>query len=1214
MVRAAERSSDARVIEARVDAFWKEHDVIRRVRELHASKPQWYFLDGPPYATGHIHIGTARNKMIKDLQLRHLRMRGFNVRDQPGYDMHGLPIEVKVEKELGITNKREIEELGVDRFVEACRKFAVDHLNMMNEEFKQLDVWMDWDRPYMTITDDYIEGAWWAIERAHERGLLFESERILTWCWRCETALANAEIEHEEREDPSIYVKFPVTGREREYLVVWTTTPWTLPANVAVAVNPSHTYAKIRVRRGSDEEVLIVASDQAENVSRIGRYDHMDVLARLTGADLEGLHYTHPFRDEVAYHQTPSSGWNYRVILGKHVEADRTGLVHTATGHGVEDFEVGRQYGIPVFSPVGEDGRYTDAAGPLAGLAVKSAETTSEADARVIEMLTQKGLLLSSRAEKHSYGHCWRCKNPIVFRATKQWFIEIPKIQERMIEEVKRVTWTPEWAGSARQLDWVQNARDWCISRQRYWGIPLPVWKCTAQNCDEFVVVGSRRELQQVGDYKGGDLHRPYVDRVRVACPRHGCGGVMKRVPDVLDVWFDSAVASWASLGWPGNKDPMQQIFPAQWICEGLDQTRGWFYSQLAAGVAAMDRVPYERVLMHGWVHDEQGRPMSKSLGNIIQPSEVIQKFGADAFRFSVLASAAPWEDISYGMETARAAQRTLNILWNVHVFATGYMHADHWKPGEREVAPESLRAEDRWLLSRLQTTMAETTRFLETQEFHRAAREVERFILEDLSRWYVRLVRERVWVEGESADKDAAYHVLHAALATTARLLAPFAPHVAEAMHQDLAEDAAFSVHATDWPVADATLTDYDLEHDMDVVRAAVDAAAYARQKANMKLRWPVAKLALATANSEVRSALHRFRHILLDQANAKDIELVGGEWEHLHLQAVPNKGTIGRTFRQEGPKVIEALRNLDQSDLRKLQEALRAGEAPTLQVPGGPHVTLTPEVVSFETTLPEHTTGADFDGGSVYIDTEVTDALKAEGAVRDLTRRVQEMRKLLELPMSAPIRTEIQAPAEFAASLEGHLAEMADATRSVEVAFVEGAPHGEMVREWDLEDAKITIGIATGPLLTPVGLESERAAPAPSATIPSSPASAPTAATTPKKPATKKAPAKKTAAKKAPAKKPAGKKAPTKKAAKGAPKKATTKKAPAKKPAKKAPAKKAAKRATKKTPAKKAATKKAGQKKAPTKKSSPKKPSAKKAVKGAKKAAKSSKSRSKR
>ncbi|HWH08496.1 MAG TPA: isoleucine--tRNA ligase, partial [Candidatus Thermoplasmatota archaeon] len=1013
MVRAAERTYDARALESRIAAYWEKTDAYAETKRHRAHGKPYYFLDGPPYATGHIHIGTARNKVLKDVFVRHMRQRGWNVRDQPGYDMHGLPIEVKVEKELGIRSKKDIEAHGIDRFVEACRTFAVDHLRMMNDEFRELGVWLDWDKPYMTITNEYVEGAWWAIEKAHERGLLFESERVLTWCWRCETALANAEVEHEEREDPSAYVKFPVEGREGDFLVIWTTTPWTLPANVAIAANPETTYARVRCRKDGREETLIVAAAQAEGVARIGRYESFEVLSTFQGREMEGLRYVHPFRGEVPYHARPASEWNNRVILGDHVATDRSGLVHTATGHGVEDFEVGRKYGIPVFSPVGEDGRYTHEAGAFAGLAVKT-EAGSPADDAVLAKLRERGLLLASRMEKHAYGHCWRCKNPLVFRATKQWFIDVPKVKDRMVEEVKRVEWTPDWAGSHRQLDWVQNARDWCISRQRYWGIPLPVWTC--QHCSAVTVVGSRRELHHVSDYKhGDDLHRPWIDRVRVACPTRGCGGIMKRVPDVLDVWFDSAVAAWASLAYPSHRKDFDHLFPARWICEGLDQTRGWFYSQLAAGVAAMDRVPYEKVVMHGWVNDAHGRPMSKSLGNIVKPGDVVAKFGCDAFRLGLVGGAAPWDDVSFGEESVRGSSRTLNILWNVHVFATQYMHTDGYRHDPARLHAVQ-RPEDKWLLSRLQSTIADATRFVEANEFHRAIRTTEQFVLEDLSRWYVRLVRDRVWDEAPSDDKTDAFAVLHEALHASARLLAPFAPHVAEAVYQDLTEGhELLSVHMTDWPVADAALTDFDLERDMATVRAAVDAAAHARQKANMKLRWPVAKLVFASDDPDVRTALTRFRPLLLEQANAKDADLVSGEWERLDLALVPNKAVIGKTYRADGPRVLAALAQLSQAQLRDLRAKLARGETAPLDV-GGMTVDLTRDVVAFETRLPANTSGADFPGGSVYVDTHVSPELQAEGAARDLTRRIQEMRKALGLAMGAAIRTQVQAPAELA------------------------------------------------------------------------------------------------------------------------------------------------------------------------------------------------------
>ncbi|HLE97247.1 MAG TPA: class I tRNA ligase family protein, partial [Candidatus Thermoplasmatota archaeon] len=492
MVRAARREYDPPRIEAEIRALWEKEGTYREARRRRAGGPKWYFIDGPPYATGHIHLGTAWNKTLKDAVVRYKSMRGFRVRDQAGFDMHGLPIEVKVEKDIGIRSKKEIEERGVADFVARCRKFALDHVAIMTGEFQELGVWLDWERPYLTIANEYMEGAWWALAKAHERSLLYEAERVLTWCWRCETALAAAEIEYEDRKDPSVFVRFPLVGKPDESLVIWTTTPWTLPANVAVAANPDLEYARVKVVREGKTEVLVLLADQAENVARLGRFQSFEVLERMRGAHLEGWRYAHPFRDEVPRHREPR-GKEQTILLGAHVAGDRTGLVHTATGHGAEDFDVGVKYQIPPFSPVGEDGRYTKEAGSLAGLRVKGAESDAEdADKRVLALLREKGLLVHAKDETHSYGHCWRCKNPIIYRATRQWFVEIARIKERMLAETERVRWTPEWAGSARQADWVRQARDWCISRQRYWGIPLPVWKCL-DGCVR--VVGSRADL-----------------------------------------------------------------------------------------------------------------------------------------------------------------------------------------------------------------------------------------------------------------------------------------------------------------------------------------------------------------------------------------------------------------------------------------------------------------------------------------------------------------------------------------------------------------------------------------------------------------------------------------------------------------------------------------------------------------------------------------------
>ncbi|HVL48073.1 MAG TPA: isoleucine--tRNA ligase [Candidatus Thermoplasmatota archaeon] len=1055
MVKEAEREFRPVELEARVSAHWKAVKAYEKTRRHRARGKRWYFIDGPPYATGHIHLGTARNKFLKDLQVRFMSMRGFAVRDQPGFDMHGLPIEVKVEKELGIANKKDIEAYGVERFVEACRAWATKNKDVMTEEFKELAVWMDWDRPYMTITNGYIEGAWWALAEASKRGLLFESERVLTWCWRCESALANAEIEYADREDPSVFVKFPLRGRADESLVVWTTTPWTLPANVAVAAHPDLSYAKARVTRPDGKvEFLHVVSSQAETVARLGRYTAMEIVATHPGKDLEGLYYDHPFASEVPRH-AEATGWNNRVILAPHVTGDRTGLVHTATGHGVEDFEAGKKYGIGVFSPVGPDGRYTAEAGVFAGLAVKdraAGARDSEADTAVIERLRARGLLLHLAHEKHAYGECWRCHNPQIFRATRQWFIDVRKIQPKMIREVERVDWTPEWAGSARQMDWVKNARDWCISRQRYWGIPLPVWKC--DTCHEVRVVGSSKELAKAakGYKRNMDFHRPWIDKVTIPCK--ACRGTMKRVEDVLDVWFDSAVAAWAELDFPGSKTEFEKWFPCDWICEGLDQTRGWFYSQLGAGVASMGKVPYRQVVMHGWVNDEQGRPMSKSLGNIIQPKTLAERYGADALRFSLLSSGAPWDDLSFGMESAKNVSRSFNILWNVHVFATRYMALDRFDPAKAAKSKPKLRLEDRWILSRLQGVVATATEAIGKAEVHRAAREIERFAVDDLSRWYVRLVRDRAWAEAEDPDKLAAYLTLHETLLTVAKLLAPFAPHLAEAIYQDF-DGRHATVHMEDWPVPDRRRIDRALDMDMARVRSLVEASSNARQKANMKLRWPVAKITVS-GDAATGRAVKRLEPLLLDQANAKAVEFVGQDWEGLVLTAEPARTVLGPLYKADAPAVMDAIRAMKPRDLASALE-----KGPMEVAAGGRAFTIPKDAVKFSTTLPDHVLGASFEGGNVYLDTHVTDEIKGEGYARELVRRVQEMRKELALAVDARIDVEADVrDAEFRRLVEGRLADVAGEVRAERFALSE-APTGASVRTWDVEGVQVEIAV---------------------------------------------------------------------------------------------------------------------------------------------------------
>ncbi|UCE73007.1 MAG: isoleucine--tRNA ligase, partial [Methanomassiliicoccales archaeon] len=589
MIQQAEKKYNPKELEKRIQELWIKNKAYEKTKEHCQGGKNYYFIDGPPYTTGYIHLGTAWNKVLKDTLLRYRRMQKFNVRDQAGFDMHGLPIEVQVEKSLGITDKRQIEEMGIDGFINKCRQFSLDFQKKMEDQFKRLGVWLDWDNPYLTIKNDYIESEWWTLSKAHEKGLLIQSERVLTWCPRCQTALAEAEVEYWEESDPSIYVRFPLVGKQNESILIWTTTPWTLPANLAAAVNPEFIYARVMIKTKNKKEVLILLEERIEDVMALIGCKKYDILELIGGSQLVGLEYHHPFMQEIEYHQDIEGDWIHKVLLSDTVTEEYTGIVHIAPGHGPEDFEIGKEYDIPPFCPVTEDGKFSEEVGRYAKISLKKGNEI------IIQELKRKNLMLFDDEISHRYGHCWRCKTPVIYRATDQWFLKVTEIKDEMLEEIADISWYPDWAGSSRMRDWVSNARDWCISRQRYWGTPLPVWKC---ECGEIKVVGTVGELEKGNNYtEDMDLHRPWIDNVTFSCPK--CDKVLTRVPDVLDVWFDSAVCAWAQLGFPKDKSEFQKWWPCKWITEAHDQTRGWFYSQLGAGVLAFDEIPYKSVLMH---------------------------------------------------------------------------------------------------------------------------------------------------------------------------------------------------------------------------------------------------------------------------------------------------------------------------------------------------------------------------------------------------------------------------------------------------------------------------------------------------------------------------------------------------------------------------------------------------------------------------------------
>ncbi len=1043
-------------IEATVQDYWKRENIYARTRALRKGGKAFFFVDGPPYTTGHIHLGTAWNKIIKDAILRYHRMRGADVIDRAGYDMHGLPIEVQVEHQLGFASKKDIEEYGIAEFIEQCRTFAVTHMEIMSDQFRRLGVWLDFENPYQTIKEDYIESAWWTIRQADERGLLERGHRVVNWCPRCETAIADSEVEYWDETDPSIFVKFPIVGRENEYLVIWTTTPWTLPANVAVAVNPAFTYARARAMKDGNEEILWVADELVESVLKMGRYQDYTVLDRVPGSDLVGVEYTSPLADCVPRQLEIQ----HRVVAADYVELENTGLVHIAPGHGWDDYLVGIREGLETFCPVDAGGHFTPAAGAFAGMYVRDANDV------IIDALGD--FLLSRRKIAHRYGHCWRCKTPIIYRATAQWFLKATEIRDSMLDEITKVKWYPDWAGSARFHDFVKESRDWCISRQRYWGIPIPIWHC--ERCGDYIVIGTIAELEERSGTKVTDPHRPHVDAITISC---SCGGEMHRVDDIFDVWFDSAVASWATLGFPREREAFDRYWPADFITEGQDQTRGWFYSQLGASNVAFGRAPYKSVLMHGFALDAEGRKMSKSIGNVVTPEDVVNRFGVDVLRFYVLWANAPWDDMKFNWDGVKTIHRVFTILWNVYRFPLPYMILDSFQPAAREGGQwdesfvrthvRDMPEEDRWIISRVNTLARTIGDDLQEYHLHRVTRALVTFILEDLSRWYVQLVRPRMWLEEDSPEKQYAYETTYYVMRRAIALLAPFAPHITEEIYQNLRLSGDLeSVHMLDWPEADDLLVDQDLEAAMGVIRSFDDAVATARQAGRRKLRWPVKEVVVVTGSDEVKAALEGLNNLALIRANARTVRVVTGTWDRILWRAEPVMRAIGPEFGREAPKVKALIEQADGTALKAAIEEEGKAELDGYQI--------TARHVTFAEALPEGVFAAPMKDATVYVDVTLTPDLEGEGYAREVIRRIQEMRRQLDLDVDEFIVAAVNVADERVAALIGveeWEKEIAGEVRAaaLTVRYADGKkPAGSFAleKDWDVEGVQMRMGIS--------------------------------------------------------------------------------------------------------------------------------------------------------
>jgi isoleucyl-tRNA synthetase len=847
---------------------WKTNHTYQKVKNQLKNKPIFWYLDGPPYSTGSIHLGTAWNKVLKDIVLRYKRMRGFCVVDTPGYDMHGLPIEVKVEQDLKIKNKLEIE-ADVEGFVNKCREFALANLDTMSKQFSELGVWMDWEKPYMTLADSYIEGIWRTLKRAYDRGRVYRGVKVLEVCPRCETALAKHEHEYKTVEDVSIFVKFKVRDKPNEYLLIWTTTPWTLPANLAVMAHPDYDYVRAKV----GDEVWLIAEALATGLIEGLLGKRFQVVEELKGKDLEGLRYEHPLVEEVPIQQQFDMEYEKAhtiVLSSEYVTLEQgTGLVHCAPGHGPEDFEVGKRNNLPVFSPV-DFSRFTSEAGKYVGLFPKKADQT------IIKDLERKGLLLYRGTVKHEYAHCWRCKSPLLFQATDQWFIKVVDLKEEMNKHNEDTYWIPDWAGHQWFKNWIDGLQDWCISRQRYWGAPLPIWIC--DKCGDTEVLDSKKELTKKSGKTPKELHRPWVDQVTWKCEKCHGEGTKRRIPDVLDVWLDSGSATWSALPVETGSVDYDNWVQLDFIIEGKDQIRAWFNTLMCSSMVAYGRWPYKAVYMHGFISDEQGREMHKSLGNYVEPKEVVSKHGVESSRFYVSKSAPPGEDIRFNWKDVADTERLLTVTWNTYMFASTFMADAKYDPSLVKLEEAQLHPEDRWILSRINFVTKQVTEAMESYAIPNAPRILQDFIIKDLSRWYIKLIRARTWVTASGPSKIAALTTLFNVLEKLTRLLAPITPLLAEVLFQSLIKpsmpNAPETIHMCQWPnVADSWI-DKELDAKMDYAREVVEATFAIRQEAKLKLRWPCRELIIVPKEKSLD--ITELLDVIKDQASVKEIKVL--------------------------------------------------------------------------------------------------------------------------------------------------------------------------------------------------------------------------------------------------------------------------------------------------------------------------------------------------
>ena len=1021
--------------EKKIKKFWEDNKIFEKSIDSRKQGETYIFYDGPPTANGKPHIGHVLTRVIKDMIPRYRTMKGYMVPRKAGWDTHGLPVELEVEKMLGLDGKEQIEEYGLEPFIKHCKESVWKYKGMWEDISGTVGFWADMEHPYVTYENDFIESEWWALKQIWEKGLLYKGYKIVPYCPRCGTPLSSHEVAqgYKDVKERSAVVKFKAKD-EDAYILAWTTTPWTLPSNVALCVNPDETYVKVKAEDGT---VYYLAQALCDKVLGEGKYE---VLESYTGKELEYKEYE-PLFPFVQMKQKA-----YYVVCDTYVTlTDGTGIVHIAPAFGEDDSKVGRKYDLPFLQLVDAKGEMAEQT-PWAGVFCK------KADPMILKDLNERGLLYAAPVFEHSYPHCWRCDTPLIYYARESWFIKMTAVKDDLIRNNNTINWIPESIGKGRFGDWLENVQDWGISRNRYWGTPLNIWQC---ECGHMHSIGSIAELKEMSDNcpDNIELHRPYIDAVTIRCPK--CGKEMHRVPEVIDCWFDSGSMPFAQHHYPfENKELFEKEFPADFISEAVDQTRGWFYSLLAISTLIFNKAPYKNVIVLGHVQDENGQKMSKSKGNAVDPFEALETYGADAIRWYFYINSAPWLPNRFHGKAVQEGQRKfLSTLWNTYAFFVLYAEIDQFDPTRYQLEYEKLSVMDRWLLSKMNTMVQEVDSDLEHYKIPEAARALQSFV-DDMSNWYVRRSRERFWAKGMEQDKVNAYMTLYTALVTVAKAAAPMIPFMTEDIYQNLVRkvdpSAPESIHLCDYPAVKTEWIDAELEQNMEEVLEIVVMGRACRNEANIKNRQPIGKMFVKAP--EALPAF--FADIIKDELNVKEIQFTDDVRAFTSYSFKPQLKTVGPKYGKLLGKIRQMLPQLDGN---AAMDELKADGAITLDI-DGQKVALTEEDLLIETAQVEGYVSQTEGEVTVVLDTNLTPELIEEGFVRELISKIQTMRK--EADFEVMDRINIYAAGNQ--KIEEIFKKFGDKIK--EEVLADSITFGETngyVKEWNINGETVTMGV---------------------------------------------------------------------------------------------------------------------------------------------------------